>query len=812
MLAKTEQKVTGHLVGDLLSNIESAYAFIAANPGEPKTEIAFEVSYIRLVQHTHCLRGSEKEPCGMPCCRLASFREVVRCSSHHAMYYSMKVATWGHFFSYLSFMLRLLFEIKYAFNLPENETMETVFRPLISMSSPSLEIVRIVTDCFLILVRRRSASTFAAVYNDKVVTKVDISFHSLLFQQGSAMRHWSQEAGQQLELRTDKGRLMVPVTFRQIVQYVNEEYNRHHDLQLLFSGLKLMKRMLAGGVVYDAEERCYCVETYTRILAAITEGYVDLILEMQKLVLKRLRFITSFVLLHQRQSAPEFCSFSFYKRIVCPSLVQQHGLVVPVYYAILRPYIETIIKRAPELVSLLGEVGLLAFAGETDSPAAKRAKYDGPPTCKITLEGVMIYVQERAKEISATAHFAYEDAVAVLADILCEANGGDKNAIALATLILHPYDSRFDFLFSENLRDPRDSFISTHTMLLTCAKVLFRGCSVSNVLSVKASTCLISILKRELVYPDMESSFHVRIAEGLLLYDIAAKDLTDPNLREAIQGFTNSLWKKEDRPARFMTFSVFLPGLLSRYMELSQARFSTCMRTLAERMTKFSGEKVLPELFMNYVDVVCYFLLYVICKLHRRVEKGQRQSRKTAGKSSAARPKAVEAVYVQKYCNYCGEEMGQRNAKPRHWVKCHVCGEKNLALLMPVFHPCEICERASLYKDCRRHILNQSPRGGLRCGQLKEETDLIEDTLDDIVESTTNELYIFVDKNGAEMSKCEHSCYDFASRTGFNNEIYAHTRMLEVVNLYLRHAHGVTRKQKLLDTIAKIHKRTQNLR
>lgn len=167
---------------------------------------------------------------------------------------------------------------------------------------------------------------------------------------------------------------------------------------------------------------------------------------------------------------------------------------------------------------------------------------------------------------------------------------------------------------------------------------------------------------------------------------------------------------------------------------------------------------------------------------------------------------------MQKYCNYCLEEQRKDSFKPKHAVKCHKCKERNLALLLPFFTPCPICASSNIRTHAVVHTLNQTPENGLKCASLKSSAETLEQTLDTLMVNIVNESCDFIDRFAGLMTSGEASCYELSTNLEFNNNVYGHTRLLEVVELFLKHSQSVARKQVLMSMIGTLNKKMQGFR
>lgn len=183
----------------------------------------------------------------------------------------------------------------------------------------------------------------------------------------------------------------------------------------------------------------------------------------------------------------------------------------------------------------------------------------------------------------------------------------------------------------------------------------------------------------------------------------------------------------------------------------------------------------------------------------------------TKNKKAHKIPKGVQAIFVQKYCHYCLEKLGTNQANAKHTTKCHKCKAKNLALLLPYSNPCKICSQSKIYSQATIHTLSQSPENGLKCPLIKAAADTIEQTLDTMFLNLLKEVCNFVDKNISVMISDQNSCYKVSTDINFNNHVYAYSRLLEVVRLFLKHSHTVVRKQILISQIASLRKKTARL-
>lgn len=476
--------------------------------------------------------------------------------------------------------------------------------------------------------------------------------------------------------------------------------------------------------------------------------------------------------------------------------------VIPAYYSLLHPYINLLFSKNPSLISMLRQSGLLRFTAVGNS--AKKMKYYSDGDSPVTVGAIQDFIREAARQMSPHYHYAYEDAASVLLDLLAEASKMNKDAMALSVLLLYPYDVLVDKLLMDNFLDPINSFISESSILLKCTKILFKNSKANNCLTNKAKASFIALIKMEDI---SKSDYITLISEGLLLYDIP--NLTEVStLREVIELFVQSLWRKEDRLNRFVLYAGTFYGMMARYLDLlSGTTIGGCLTILVDRVAKIAKEKSHPELFKNYVDTVCYILMRVICKLHR-VGKSHYASKGMSFKKL----KSIQVVYTQRYCNFCFQELQQSFVKPKHTLKCHKCKEHNLGLLVPASALCPICVKSSVYCQAKTFILNQSPAGGLRCEYLKSSSDTVEQMLDTIISNTLTQLYNFVDRNGSVMVSMEYSCYELAENLEFNNNVYGFSRMMEVTELFLKHSQLKSKKQALKTMIVKLHKKIQGFR
>ena len=488
-------------------------------------------------------------------------------------------------------------------------------------------------------------------------------------------------------------------------------------------------------------------------------------------------------------------SFQFYGKLVDLSLIG-YPSVIPAYYSLLHPYIALMLNKAPSIISMLRQAGLLRFT--IGGSSTKKMKYYSDGDTHITIKTIQEFAREIAKDISPYHHYTYEDAVYVLLDLLSEANKMNKDAIALSVLLLYPYDMLADKLLMDNFLDPTNSFIGESSMLLKCTKILFKNSSENNVLTNKAKASLIALIKMENINI---SSYIVLISEGLLLYDMP--NLTESStLQQVIESFVQSLWKTEDKLHRFILYSGSLYGIMSRYLDLlSGINIGGCLTTLVDRTHQIAKDNIQPQLFKNYVDTVCYILMRVICKLH-----------KVSKYKSNKKLKSIQVVYIQKYCNFCYVEYEQSIIKPKHSMKCHKCKEHNLGLILPSSTLCSICTRSNIYLQAKIFVLNKVPSNGLRCEYLKTNPDTLERILDTIITNALNEFYNFMERNGSVMMSMEYSCHELAENVEFNNNVYGFRRMMEVAELFLKHSKLISKKQVIKSMIVKLYKRVQGFR
>ncbi len=169
--------------------------------------------------------------------------------------------------------------------------------------------------------------------------------------------------------------------------------------------------------------------------------------------------------------------------------------------------------------------------------------------------------------------------------------------------------------------------------------------------------------------------------------------------------------------------------------------------------------------------------------------------------------KGVQAIFVQKYCNYCLAEQRRESFVPKHAVKCHKCKERNLALLLPYHSPCQICASTNLHSKAIIHTLNQSPQKRLKCESIKSASGALEQTLDTLMVNVITEAGGFIECHAKVMTSGEFPCYDLATNLEFNNMVYAYIKLFEVVEVFLKHSQSVSRKGVLLGLIENFHKK-----
>jgi len=638
LLAKSEQTATMHLIHDLSHNLHAAWEFLnnfsqneTLNDFTDKLSTEFEVSYIRTIQHATCAKdqGNLEKSCTKPCCVGGYAKdEIINCEKHPiiAKCCITKMPKLKEMLNHVSFMLSLLFEIKSNLSLPSDDHLIEILKAFMSIPNPPLEIIKSIFECILIISRRKPFKTFAAVYNEEVRTKVDLYFHNNMVPLNSVFDHCLKLIGPQINsneinkkiFSSESSLLLIPP--RQIIEYVSDRCGVN-DINLYFMGLKVAKRIIKIVIKNDPECLHNTITMYTGLISVLMQDFNNFSKEQQKILLHRIKYIAA--LIHKKRNETDLSTFTFYKSIINLNHLDIE-MVIPTYYSALNPFLAEIFKKDPSLVSKMRLANLLKFTSTMLTPggtASKRKKLELIPEHPMNSKQLKEFMYKISYEISMFHHYAYEDAINTLFDLLELANTGNINAISLSILLLYRYDKELENLFIDNFSDLSGGIINDQFMLLKCAKLLFRSSNSAKL--TNASTGNLSFLiniQETVTIPD--SVLRSRITEGLLLHDVFDQQPTIQYFESKLEPFIQSLWKKDDKLERYLAYSGSLYGLMSKYIKFTGCSIAGSLTLFVDRIEKIAEDKTIQaERFVNYVDTVCYILMNIICKLHKLLAK-----------------------------------------------------------------------------------------------------------------------------------------------------------------------------------------------